>query len=179
MSGLRKALSCVLAATMTLGSPLMAAGPVELRSRDVVLNDGRLEGTVVNRQAQPVAGLTVRLFHGESLIATTTSNEKGQFSVGGLRNGGHTLCTGEDRQSVRFWGTQAAPPAASNRMTMVVDEEIVRGQNCGDNCGEGSGSLLSSVMGNPAVLLLVAGGVVGVVAIAAQNNNDDSTPASP
>jgi hypothetical protein len=174
---LRKVLSCILAVTTTLGAPVLGSGPVELRSRDVVLNDGKLEGTVLNREAQPVAGLTVRLFHGESLIATTTSNERGQFSVTGLRNGGHVLAMGEDRQNVRFWGTQSAPPAAVNRVTLVVDEAVVRGQ-CGDACGEGSGSMLSSVMGNPAVLLLIGGGVVGVVAIAAHNNNDDQ-PASP
>lgn len=173
----RKMLSSVLAVATTLGAPVLGSGPVELRSRDVVLNGGKLEGTVVNREAQPVSGLTVRLFHGENLIATTTSDERGQFSVTGLRNGGHVLCTGEDRQNVRFWGTQAAPPAAVNRVTMVVDEAVVRGQ-CGDACGEGSGGLLTSVMGNPAVLLLIGGGVVGVVALAASNDNDDQ-PASP
>ncbi|MEY2727497.1 MAG: hypothetical protein RLZZ458_3364 [Planctomycetota bacterium] len=166
------------------GSPVLSSEAVELRSRDVLLHSGSLSGVVLNREAHPVPGIQVRLFHGKQVIAVVTSDENGNFAIHGLRNGGHIVNTGEEKELVRLWTSDIAPPSASARMVMVVDEEVIRGQGCADECAEecgeaafGQGKSMCSVLTNPAVMLLIGGGVVGALAIAA--HNDDDGPASP
>jgi hypothetical protein len=125
----------------------------------------------------------VNLLHGRNVIATATSDDNGNFAVHGLRNGGHVVNTGEEKELVRFWSSDVAPPNASARLIMVVDEEIVRGQMVPLESvvppGEAAvaGHSMSGVLMNPFALALMAGGAVGIVAIVAHNEND--TPASP
>jgi hypothetical protein len=184
---MKKSLRQWLAGTLIvvmMGAPVLGEEAVQLRSRDVVLHSGSLSGVVLDRQARPVRGLPVRLFYGKNLIATATSDDNGNFAVHGLRNGGHIVNTGAEKELVRFWSSDVAPPAASARMVVVVDEQVVRGQMSSDDCAEECGeacaaesSSVCSVLGNPAVMLLIGGGVVGAIAIAA--HNDDDGPASP
>jgi hypothetical protein len=180
---LRQWLAGTLIVAMTSG-PVLSDEAVQLRSRDVVLHSGSLSGVVLNRQARPVPGLTVKLLYGKDLIATATSDDNGNFAVHGLRNGGHIVNAGTEKELVRFWSSDVAPPAASARMVVVVDEQVVRGQTSADDCAEECGeacaaekSSVCSVLGNPAVMLLIGGGVVGALAVAA--HNDDDGPASP
>jgi hypothetical protein len=91
--------------------------------------------------------------------------------------------TGEEKELVRFWSSDVAPPNASARLIMVVDEQVVRGQMIPAESfvapGEGAvaGNSMSGVLMNPYALALMAGGAVGIVAIVAHNEND--APASP
>ena len=165
-------------------TPVLADEPVELRSRDVLLHSGSLSGVVVDRDSRPLPGISVQLLHGKTLIATATSDDNGNFAVHGLRNGGHVVATGEEKELVRFWNSSAAPPSASARLIMVVDEQVIRGQGfaeeCVEECGETAAtqkSCLCRALSNPTALLLLGGGAAGIVAIVAQNDNDG--PASP
>jgi len=171
--------------TALIGSPVFADETVALRSRDVLLHSGSLSGVVLNRESHPVPGVVVKLMHGKNVIATATSDDNGNFAVHGLRSGGHVVSAGEEKELVRFWRSDAAPPAASARMIMVVDETVVRGQGWSDECVEECGEdesarkcCLSGAFGNPTALLLLGGGAAaGIVAIVAHNEND--APASP
>jgi hypothetical protein len=172
-----------LIAALTATS-VLAEEPVELRSRDVLLHSGSLSGVVLNRESHPLPGIQVRLLHGKQVIAKATSDDNGNFAVHGLRNGGHVVATGEEKELVRFWNSGAAPPSASARLIMVVDEEVIRGQGfaeaCVEECGDTAAtrkSCLSRALGNPTALLLLGGGAAGIVAIVAHNDND--APASP
>lgn len=182
--GLKNWLAGLLIAALT-GSPVFSSEAVQLRSRDVQLHSGSLSGVVLNRESRPVPGVEVRLMYGKNVIATATSDDNGNFAVHGLRNGGHIVNTGEEKELVRFWNSDVAPPSASARMIMVVDEQVVRGQGCAEECGEvcgeggfGHKSSMGGALSNPGVLMLLAGGAVGVVAIVAHNDDDDA-PASP
>jgi len=170
--------------TALTGSPLFADEAVKLRSRDVLLHSGSLSGVVLNRESHPVPGIQVRLMHGKNVIATATSDDNGNFAVHGLRNGGHIVGAGEEKELVRFWNSDVAPPVASARLIMVVDEDVIRGQGfaeeCVPECGEDADrrkSCLCGAFGNPTALLLLGGGAAGIVAIVAHNDND--APASP
>jgi len=176
---LKNAICLTLAAVMSVGTPLMGAGPLEIRSTDVALRGGQLTGRVLNTEAQPVAKLPIQLIHEDTVIATVTSDEKGEFAVRGLRSGGHVIRIGSNQHPVRFWGAQAAPPAAASNISIVVDEQVVRGQGCGDDgCGESSG--LCGVPMNPAALLLIGGATAATLAITLNDGDDDaSIPASP
>lgn len=132
----------MLAGLLSVGSPLMAGDPVQIgateaiRSSDVVLHSGGvLQGTVLNTEGQPVVGVKVNIIHKEASVAATVSNEEGQFSVKGLRNGAHIIEVGTKLQPVRLWATNTAPPAAIENVAIVVDEEAVRGQMFGGRGG--------------------------------------------
>ncbi|MEY3175058.1 MAG: hypothetical protein RLZZ436_2972 [Planctomycetota bacterium] len=179
---LKQWLAAALMGTL-VATPVFGTEAVELRSRDVLLHSGSLSGVVLNRQSHPVPGVQVRLMYGKNVIATAITDDNGNFAVHGLRNGGHIVGTGEEKELVRFWSSEAAPPAASARMIMVVDEQVIRGQGCADDCveecGEGQpgGKSACGVLSNPVALLLLGGGAAGIVAIVA--HNDDDAPASP
>ncbi|MBC7965249.1 MAG: carboxypeptidase regulatory-like domain-containing protein [Fuerstia sp.] len=155
----------LLAALLAVGSPVMAGEPVEIRSSDVALNaGGLLNGTVLNTAAQPVAGVAVNVLHEDKVVATAMSNEQGEFSVKGLRNGAHVVKVGTTVQAVRLWGTDTAPPAAVENIAIVVDDEAVRGQ-------------MGSFIRSPAGALVLIGGVVAIVL--GTTLDDDDAPASP
>ncbi|MFM7057383.1 MAG: carboxypeptidase-like regulatory domain-containing protein [Planctomycetota bacterium] len=179
----RLCMATILMAPLTVG-PVVAEEAVEVRSRDVLLHSGSLSGVVLNRESHPLPGITVQFLHGKNVIAVATSDDNGNFAVHGLRNGGHVVATGEEKELVRFWNSTAAPPSASARLILVVDEEVVRGQGyveeCGVECGDESvtrKSCLCRALSNPTALLLLGGGAAGIVAIVA--HNDDDAPASP
>jgi hypothetical protein len=179
LSSWKKALCVALSVVLTLGSPVFAGGPVEIRSTDIALGHGQLTGCVLNVAGQPVSGIPVQVLHGESVIATVASNEDGQFAVEGLRNGAHVIQVGSSVQPVRFWSAHAAPPAAAGQLAIVVDEEIVRGQcgdACGDPCGEacGAGTKCCNGLG-----LLLFGGAVAATLVYTLDQNGSDAPASP
>lgn len=168
----RKALSLLLATIISVGNTAFAGSAVEIRSNDVSLNQGVLVGSVVNTSALPVSGIRIHLLHKETVVATAISDEKGQFVVKGLRNGGHVLQVGTTQQPVRFWSQQSAPPSSSTQMAVVVDEDVVRGQGCGEDGA--CSSVLSSIGSNPLPLLLVGGAVAATIAIS--NSRSDASP---
>lgn len=172
---LRNFTCLLLAGLLSVGSPVLAGEPVEIRTSDVALKaGGLLSGTVLNTAAQPVAGVAVSVLHDEKVVATSISNEKGDFSIKGLRNGAHIVKVGVTQQAVRLWSTNTAPPAAVENIAVVVDEEAVRGQMAtgllpGGNVG-------GFIAANAGGLLLVG----GAVAIAVGTSLDNSAaPASP
>ena len=163
----------LLAGLLSLGTPLVADEPVEVRSTDVSLQiGGFLKGTVLNTAAQPVAGVPVNVFHEDKVVATSMSTELGEFTVKGLRNGAHVIKVGATQQTVRLWGANTAPPGAVENIAIVVDEETVRGQ-----IGAGSGNQNRGFIGSNAGALLLIGGATAIVLGTTLDNN--ATPASP
>lgn len=138
MKTIRKCICSLLAGSLSVGVPLFAGDPVGIRSADVALNTGGLlRGTVLNTAARPVSGISVSVLHDDKTVATVLSDEKGDFSVKGLRNGAHVVQAGTTHQIVRLWGTNSAPPAAVETIAIVVDDETIRGQSGGGIGGLG------------------------------------------
>ena len=163
----------LLAGLLTVGSPLMASEPVEVRSSDVALSTGGLlNGTVLNTAAQPVVGVAVNVLHDDKVVATSTTNEQGEFTVKGLRNGAHVVKVGTTQHAVRLWGTDTAPPTAVENIAIVVDEETVRGQ-LGMPMVRQTGGFIRS---NAGALLLIGGAVAITLGTTLDN---DAQPASP
>ena len=157
---------------------LLAAEPATwLQTTDVILQNGVMQGTMLDRSSQPVAGVKVRLFHRETQIAETISNDRGEFSISGLRNGSHILASGSNRSNIRFWGAEAAPPSATQKAMILVGNQIISTEE--DECVEeparfklfGGNALMGSQLARPAMLLAVAGGVVGIVSICDQQRH--------
>ena len=184
-TSMRNGTFLLLAGLVSLGSPLMAGEPVqirateEIRSSDVVLqNGGVLQGTVLNTEGQPVSGVTVSIHHKESSIAKTVSGADGKFAVKGLRNGAHLIEVGTQRQPVRLWGTDIAPPAAIENVAVVIDEEAVRGQMLG------GGTALGGALGSGVGWLIIVGGATAITLGTTLDNSatlpdQNPAPASP
>ena len=176
---IRNVVSIALSMAMLVGSPVLAAEAVAVRSTDYLLGQkGILAGNVVNQQGQPAAGLPVQVLHDGRVIATAYSNEKGEFAVEALRNGTHTVQLGGSQHSVRFWSDAAAPPSAVNHMAIVVDEEVVRGQ-CGEGCGEGGFRPSCLTSGTALGVLLIGGAVATTLALTLDDHKSGGTVASP
>lgn len=171
---MRKAICVILAGLISIGSPAMAGGPVEIRSTDITLGPhGLLKGSVLNASAQPVSGVTVHVLHGETVVASATSDGQGQFSVKSLHNGSHIMQVGRLQQPVRFWGTEAAPPVSTSQITIIVDEEVIRGQS-----GFETGNSVADSMNTNLGVILLIGGAVGIV-LGTTLSADNDSPAPP
>ncbi len=175
-----------LVLTLSLSAPaLMATEPVILQTGDVVLQDGVMRGTVLDKSSRPVVGMPVRLFFRETQIAEAFSDDRGEFSISGLRNGSHILASGSNRSNIRFWGADAAPPSATQKAMIVVGQQIIRTQDV--ECVEeparlglfGRGPLMGSELAKPAMILSVAGGVAGIVSICDRRGRYPKPPVSP
>lgn len=160
----RQMTSLLLAGLVSVGSPLLAGepvrigAPVEARVSDVALHQGGIpHGTVLNAEAQPVAAVAVSVVHNESVVATTLSNEKGEFTVKGLRSGAHVIKAGPTQQAVRLWVGNASPPSAIEDMAIVVDEEAVRGKMFG-----GGGGTFGNFLGSKIGGLMLIGGATAI-----------------
>lgn len=195
MNRLRRITVWVVCAVLVAGNSLAAAEQNQKRAagqvRDIALQDGRLQGVVINRQADPLPGRRIRLYSGTTPVAEVVTDAAGRFQVQGLRNGLHGIGPGNSGTVVRFWDQQRAPQTASTKLVLVLDQAIVRGQPVDEGCGEicaagcgegcGEGCVPGSVTGRRnlavAALLLAAGGTAAVIAVS--QDDDAAAPASP
>jgi Carboxypeptidase regulatory-like domain len=170
----QKALCTTLAGLMTIGTPAVAEEPLVPEPRDVVVSDdGLLSGTVMDSAALPVSGVQVAVLHGEDVIATTTSDEEGRFAVDGLRSGSHIVQVAGTFTPVRLWRPRMAPPAAIQRLAVVVRQPVVLGQQ---NSGFPGMNLIT---GNPVPFLLIAGALGVVLGTTLDEDEQAVVPASP
>ena len=89
-------------------------------------NGGVLRGQVIDSQGKSVANAPVMISFAGGLVAKTTSNKNGLYSVKGLRGGLHHVVAGTNRSTVRLWSS-SAPKDSRNHMLSVTGS-VVRGQ---------------------------------------------------
>ena len=139
----------LMAATSAAPAAVPAAAPAVL---DVALAPGGvMQGQVVDAQGQPAAEAPVTVFHEGREVAQTTADAQGNFSIQGLKAGQHVVLSGDHGGLYRMWADQTAPPAANNRVMIVKNGQVARGQGLS---GRG-GLLMAGVLGG-----IVAGGVI-------------------
>jgi hypothetical protein len=140
----------VFAAAPAVQSEVQPAAPAVL---DVALSQGGvMRGQIVDGQGQPVANAPVALHHGGKEVASTSSDQEGNFAFSGLRGGQHVVVSGEYGGLCRVWTPETAPPSASSSMLLVHGNQTVRGQWFG---GRPGGLLMLGVLGG-----IVAGGLI-------------------
>lgn len=123
---------------------------VAAKITDVALGDGGVAvGVVVDGQGKPVDGASVAIKTDSKVVATVVTDEKGEFAVREMRGGIYEIQAPQGAAVFRFWTAKAAPPAAKNRMTLVSDAKLVRGQ-CGEH-GCNTGGLFGGGGGAPTV----------------------------
>jgi hypothetical protein len=143
---------------------------------DVVLRPGGvLEGRVVCPEGRAngatVAGLPVVLLRAAQTIATTVTDAQGEFTFGNLRGGLYRVvipaADGPHWRFCRLWTPQAAPPQASDRVSVLLGHRLIRGQ-----------SPFRRLPGGATVAAIAAGAIVPPI-IYYSVKKDEYIPASP
>lgn len=170
---LARVAACAAGVGMLLPSGTLPAGEAPVASSvrqvasDVVLTNGTLSGQYVTSSGAAVEGAKVSVRQAGHEVATTTTDAKGVFSVGGMNSGVYEVTAGKNTEVVRAWDANAAPPSAKSYAT-IVSGGTVRGQDCTscNPCCPNTG-LMYAALGLGAAGL--ATGIVGIVE--AHNNN--------
>jgi hypothetical protein len=121
--------AAVVAAGFGLATPrcaLQAAEkPAAKAVADVALSaEGDLAGVVTSNGKAPVDGALVTLSKQGQVVAKTTTNEQGEFSLVGVKGGVYELKAGPSTKLVRVWNEKSAPPSAADHATMVVNPTV-------------------------------------------------------
>ena len=110
--------------------------PAEMASTfDVALtSQGELSGVLVANSGRPVGNVEVGLLCGSNLVSLATTDGQGKFAFEGVRGGSYRLAAVGSVHIVRAWAANTAPPVARPAAVIVVDGDVIRGQEaCG--CG--------------------------------------------
>jgi hypothetical protein len=130
---------------------------------DVSLADGgMLRGQVVSDHGAVQPGAAVAVLRGKEVVATTTTDGQGQFTVAGMKGGMYVVAANGTASVVRAWAPHTAPPAAVQGVLLVPPSQSVRAQGGGFVNEFGLASLA------------LAGLIVGVIWVAVEHNNDAS-----
>lgn len=125
------AIVCGLAASLVLAQ---SPGRQTPEIMDVALGlDGSLKGkTLTGPQNAVQAFEQVDVTWEGRSVASTKSDQEGNFEIRGLRSGVHVVSVGDRQQVCRFWSADAAPPHSVRGIAFVENAEtVVRGQNGG------------------------------------------------
>jgi len=167
------ALSCL---GMLLSPTAMAAAPLAAPS-DVVLHEGGvLVGQVVDAQGLAQALATVTLANHEREIAQVRADQEGKFTVPGLQGGVVRIASRGQEGIYRVWAPNTAPPVAQQGVTLVVGQDVVRGQY-GNSPGPFT-SMAQWIADHP---VITAGMIGAAIAIPIALDDDDnwSPPSTP
>lgn len=97
---------------------------------DIALRDqGVLTGQVTTEDGKPLAGVPVALEVGGGVVANTTTDPHGAFSLASLRGGVYQVTIPGACQTCRLWAPWTAPPAASPVLRLVIRPQLARGQS--------------------------------------------------
>jgi hypothetical protein len=176
--------AAALATVAMLFAPAAMAAPAThaIAPCDVALSDGgTLVGQLVDAQGAPLANAPVALLVGGKEVVRGTTNERGEFTVTGLKGGVYEVAAPGYQGIYRLWAPRTAPPAANQGMLMVAQGDFVRGQYgcptgaCPTGCG--SGGPFASAMGWISQHPIMTAGIVAA-AVAIPLAIDDDDPAS-
>jgi hypothetical protein len=133
------------------------------RIADVSLvEDGILQGQVVNGNGVAQAHVPVTVAHGNDVVATATTNQNGQFAVHGMKGGVYVVSAQGSAGVIRAWAPRTAPPSAVNGILLVPGDQAVRGQ---------LGGFVDQYGG---AALIIGGMLVAVIWVVAEHNDDAS-----
>ncbi|HEX4145192.1 MAG TPA: carboxypeptidase-like regulatory domain-containing protein [Pirellulales bacterium] len=105
-----------------------AANPVTDVTDIALTEGGGFAGQVVDAQGRPQAGTSIMVCQQHQVVATTTTDAQGQFSLRGLHGGVYQVVAGQGMKNVRLWAPGTAPPAARQSALVVASVDVVRGQ---------------------------------------------------
>jgi hypothetical protein len=142
-----------------------ASGPATFH--DVRLSPrGDLAGQLLDAAGRPLAAHPIVLVQGAQVLGRTRTDAAGQFVFAQLRGGVYQITNGTVGVACRTWTHQAAPPAAQDRVQLVADAQVVRGQRP-----------ISEIFTNPLVIGLIIAAAIAIP-LAVHNANQEEPSGS-
>ena len=162
-----------------------AASSLSVSSDTVLQEGGGLHGQVLDAQGTPKVNIPVSIRVGNKEIAQLRTNKHGFFFLDGLKGGVYQVVVADQVRTIRCWAPHTAPPIASNGVMIVLNQNLIRAQNCacgdcvgcGSKCrygGAGGGGLIGWMADHPVITASTIG-----AAIAIPLATDDDDPVSP
>jgi hypothetical protein len=90
--------------------------------------DGVLQGQLVDGNGAALAQRNVAIWSNGHQVAQAATQGDGTFCVRGLRGGAHVLTTDHVGTVCRFWSEGTAPPSAAQKVLVIDDATVARGQ---------------------------------------------------
>lgn len=164
----------ILAATPKAAEKPVAKAPVKGPIDVALAKGGTFQGRMVNDKGDNVEGAAVVIRQAGRVVAETTTDEEGRFSVKSLRGGTYEVKAGKVDGVCRLWSHDTAPPSAAGEITIVSHTKVVRGQDEGYFYPGTVDPWLATAIG-----LGTASLIVGLIAIKKANDAKDAANASP
>lgn len=90
---------------------------------------GGLSGVLLTKSGQPVVGVPAALHGVRQERTTTITGRNGEFHFAGVAPGLYRLRVGADQVlNVRVWEPATAPPNTPERLLVILDSSVTRGQ---------------------------------------------------
>lgn len=132
---------------------------------DVVLRPtGGVTGRYVDANGDPIEGAKAMLYRGEEAIEMTSTQADGTYHFPTAVAGVYRVSLDGQWQMVRLWDTTTRPPSASEWLTIVRQETVVRGERVSD-----------SLVGQIGLGIGIAGAIGAGIAIAESRDAQKET----
>jgi hypothetical protein len=148
---------CVnLLASGLQAGPQPSVRPASPAFVDVVLHPtGGVVGRFVDVHGDPIEGAKATLYRGENALEMTSTQSDGTYQFPTAVAGVYRVSIDGQWQMVRVWDAAMRPPAASDWLTIVRQETVVRGERASE-----------SLVGQIGLGIGIAGAVGAGIAIA-------------
>lgn len=149
-------------------SPVSSAGTASPAGIvDVRLDEyGALHGRLLDPAGQSLAGRPAVLQQAGGAISRTQTDASGGFVLQRVSGGVHQLTTEQGAVTCRVWTHAAAPPSASDQLTVIAGQPVVRGQQP-----------FSCIFTNPLFIGLVIAAAIAIP-LAVHNSQNDNPSGS-
>jgi hypothetical protein len=148
---------------VSAAQPVSSAGtPASSGIVDVRLDErGAVRGRLLDASGQGLADRPVVLQQAGGTVSRVQTDSGGGFVLQRVSGGVHQLTAGDGTVTCRVWTHAAAPPSATDQLTVVAGQPLVRGQQP-----------FSAIFTNPLFIGLVIAAAIAIP-IAVHNAQDD------
>jgi hypothetical protein len=161
-------LTWLLPVPPSFAAPVSSAGTAApIGIVDVRLDEhGAIHGHVLNAAGQSLADRPVVLQQAGGAVSRAQTDPAGRFVLQQVSGGVHQLMTEQGTVTCRVWTHAAAPPSATDQLTVVAEQPVVRGQQP-----------FSAIFTNPLFIGLVIAAAIAIP-IAVHNSQNDQPSGS-
>lgn len=127
---------------------------------------GEFAGRVFDHTGKALEGAEVVVRQGDKVVAKSVTDDKGLFTVAGVKTGAYQVQAGNTEGVFQVWEASAAPESAKGHALLVMGENGARGQ---------------FGAADPALLLLtaatIAALIIAIISLSEINDNNDKIDA--
>ncbi|QDS95989.1 hypothetical protein FF011L_47930 [Roseimaritima multifibrata] len=179
------AMACPQALQAAHPSHMVVEGlKVDATVKDLVLQDGAIQGSLVSPNGKPIAGQAAVVAQRGHTLDTQLSDAEGRYAFKNLKPGVYQVATNAGILTYRVWNPEQAPEGAEQGIIQVAGDDVIRGGSacCSDTSCDGcdgmggrhgSSGRMSRALANPTVVVLGAAAIAAAIAIPLALSDDD------